>query len=359
MVKISHNIFLRVCLVLSFFLHCRYPEGPENIDIVELEHVWQFCKAFSLYSERVPPRSNLLDYSTNYVQSNFLLDALYDTLFIYWKNEKIKIADYDRSYAAIHSRVVGSYNYTRSADTTVFFKKLTENTAYLKIKAFEFSTDKDVTKFNALVAGVQNIIIDLKGNGGGYIAPCKNIIELFLPSDIAYLHVDSMITSGNLFPQKDTAAKWISQKTGDAWEGKNITVLIDTLTASASEILTVALRDGLSSTYIIGTKSLGKAIGQILFQLKNDAGIFLTVMKFEPMNGVDYHEKGIIPDTLFTGSFDEELKAAGKRYEANFEELLDTAALKEVLTYNAPPTRSRIGNFGCYRVLDYKQLPQF
>ncbi|MGD9201718.1 MAG: S41 family peptidase [Chitinispirillia bacterium] len=361
MVTLPRNNILSVFFIPLFFLFCRYPEGPDNIDIVELEHVWQYCRAFSLYSERVPVHSDLLNYSTNYEHPKFLLNALNDSLFIYWKNEKMKIADYDRSYTALAARlrITGKYNFTEPKDcTTVFFRKLTKKTAYFKIKEFAYSTDKEVSKFDSYSDSTQNIIIDLKGNGGGYITPCKNIIELFLPSNTAYLKLDSMKTYGNVFG-KDSAT-WVSQNTGDAWEGKNITILIDSLTASASELLTVSLKDGLKGrTFVIGTRSLGKAIGQLLFPLSNGAGIFLTVMRFKPLSGIEYHEKGIIPDSLFTGSFEDELKTAGKMYESNFEEILDTFAFKEILDFNSYVLRSGKRIFGCFSILDSIILKEF
>jgi len=109
------------------------------------------------------------------------------------------------------------------------------------------------------------------------------------------------------------------------------------------------------SVYIIGEKSFGKAIGQVIFHLLKDAGLRLTTLRFMPINGVNYHEVGITPDLQYSGSFRDEIITAGKWLEPGFETAVNTAVLSAIVatdsTQQASPVR------GYYKIIEKDDLP--
>ena len=78
---------------------------------------------------------------------------------------------------------------------------------------------------------------------------------------------------------------------------KPVVVLINTGSASASEILSGALKDNHRAT-IIGEQSFGKGLVQEINKLPNNSGINITIQKYLTPNGTDIHKKGITPDVL-------------------------------------------------------------
>jgi carboxyl-terminal processing protease len=73
--------------------------------------------------------------------------------------------------------------------------------------------------------------------------------------------------------------------------------LIDGGSASASEILSGALKDNKRAT-LIGTQSFGKGLVQKINTLSNGAGMNITISKYFTPNGTDINKKGIAPDIL-------------------------------------------------------------
>lgn len=350
---------LLVLALSFFFLTCQYPTDPQKRNIIELESVWQFCKAYSLYSHRLQDHSALLSYNT----PENIVYSLFDTLHVHWFNTTLSIARYSRSYESL---VIGSLfagkdsSGQKPLDTTVFFKKLSNQTAYVSLRGFALDqTDKELSKYDSMITTIPNIILDLRKNLGGYVVTCQNIVEYFLPANKPYLNTQFRLidTINNNIPDTGTYVRaWQSTIDGNAWENKRVAVLIDSNTASAAEILAVALRDGLQNdARLIGRKSFGKAIGQIIFQLLNNAGIKLTTMKFWSISGTEYHEKGIEPDTIFTDPFYQELLYAGTWLEPDFINSADSLAIEAVLKFDQSAQPSSPS--GCLRIAHFCEYP--
>src|SRR5690348_9035044 len=117
--------------------------------------------------------------------------------------------------------------------------------------------------------GMQKLILDLRGNGGGFITQATNIADEFLDGDKLIVY-----TEGTNIKRQDYRAG----KEG-VFEKGALVVLVDELTASASEILAGALQDWDRAT-IVGRRTFGKGLVQEQFQLNDGSGLRLTVARY-------------------------------------------------------------------------------
>ena len=153
------------------------------------------------------------------------------------------------------------------------------------------SSQFDLALANALAAGRTSIIIDLRGNGGGYVPDAVKIASEFIPS-------------GTILYQQDArgAQTGISANPGGrATDGSiKVVVLVDKNTASAAEILAGALQ-ARGRAQLIGTTTYGKGIVQEWLPLPNNAGgIHLTVARWLTPDKVWIQGKGLNPDVPAT-----------------------------------------------------------
>ena len=166
------------------------------------------------------------------------------------------------------------------------------------IHFYSFTEDSAVKFQEALKkfgdSGKTRLIIDLRGNGGGYLDSAINIASFFLSKDKLIV---SEKNSKNGEDKKDYSFGY------DFFDHKvlKLAVLIDGGSASASEILAGALKDNGAAT-IIGEKSFGKGSVQRLIKLSDGSDIKVTVAKWFTPNGVNISESGINPDVVATSS---------------------------------------------------------
>lgn len=162
------------------------------------------------------------------------------------------------------------------------------NIGYVKIPTFdEGCAEEFKTKVEELVAqGMQSLIIDLRNNGGGIVGEATDIADYLLPKG-----EDILITL-----DKDGKEE-ITKSTKDPIIGEDVRVVVLTneYTASASEILAGALKDYQRAT-IIGTKTYGKGVIQILKQFTDGSGIKITVNEYNTPKRNKINEVGISPD---------------------------------------------------------------
>lgn len=153
---------------------------------------------------------------------------------------------------------------------------LDAKTGYIKVARFAATTYNEYMEaFHKLKSqGLQNLIIDLRGNGGGYLNTATSIADEFLDAGKEILY-----TQGKARPRKDYKAS----STGEFESGK-LVVLIDDGSASASEILAGALQDNDRAT-IVGRRSFGKGLVQEQSEFSDGSAMRLTIARYYTPSG--------------------------------------------------------------------------
>jgi carboxyl-terminal processing protease len=149
------------------------------------------------------------------------------------------------------------------------------------------SSQFDAALQKALDAGQRNVILDLRGNLGGYVADAVKMASEFIPTGTLAYQVDS---SGTTNEVTATAG-------GRATDGSvHLVLLVDGNTASSAEILAGALQ-ARGAAKLVGTKTYGKGVVQEWLPLSNNfGGIHLTVARWLTPDKVWIQGKGLQPD---------------------------------------------------------------
>jgi carboxyl-terminal processing protease len=152
----------------------------------------------------------------------------------------------------------------------------TADVGYIKINRFAAETYEEFRKgFNKLSkAGMKKLILDLRGNGGGYLNAAVDICDEFLSKGMKIVY-----TKG-----KASAMKTYFATEKGSFENAALTVLIDEGSASASEIVSGALQDNDRAT-IIGRRSFGKGLVQEQIEIPDGSAIRLTIARYYTPSG--------------------------------------------------------------------------
>lgn len=174
---------------------------------------------------------------------------------------------------------------------SVSWKDMSEGTAYIRISRFGGETNKEWdTAVNEISVGMReldSIIIDVRGNPGGYLLSAAHISSEFFGGKPVLYQEDA---TGNQTPlNSDTA--------GSFKDVPRIYVLIDGGSASASEILAAALKAQVNAK-LIGTKSFGKGTIQDARDFGDGSGVHITIAKWLTPDKVWVHKVGIEPDVV-------------------------------------------------------------
>lgn len=163
-----------------------------------------------------------------------------------------------------------------------------KNIGYLKIKSFGADTSGDVSKalkkFNR--EGIEDLIIDLRFNPGGLLQAAVDISDLFLEKDKTIV-----TTRGRADSRREQVFKSLNDP---LFKGK-VLVLVNKGSASASEILSGAVKDN-DRGRLLGVKTFGKGSVQKTYNLDKKVGVAITIAKYYTPSGKMIHKKGIIPD---------------------------------------------------------------
>ena len=168
----------------------------------------------------------------------------------------------------------------------VYSEKLENDIGYLEITSFDEGVAEDFkAKYLSLKEqGIKGLVIDLRDNGGGLVTEALKIVDYIVPKDqTALITVD-----------KDGKEE-ISKTKEDAIITEPIVLLVNSSSASASEIMAGALKD-LKCATIVGTNTYGKGVIQQLLTLSNGAGLKITVEEYYTPNKTKINKVGITPD---------------------------------------------------------------
>jgi len=164
-------------------------------------------------------------------------------------------------------------------------KMLDKDIAYIQILTF-ISSDVVNEMFDAIAktTDAKGIIIDLRGNTGGLLQAAVSIANIFIDRGT----IVSVVNRNSVQNTIDAQFSPIKIK-------KPLVVLTDGSTASASEILSGALKD-YQLAVLVGEKTFGKGMIQKIYSLANYTGMNLTVGKYLTPNGTDINKLGIEPN---------------------------------------------------------------
>lgn len=166
-----------------------------------------------------------------------------------------------------------------------------ENVGYIRLSAFnEQSGDQLLNKikdFSKTNKNLNGYILDLRNNPGGLLSQAVKISDAFLDS--------GEIVSIKGRDKNDI--KIYTAKKGDALKGKPLIILINRGSASASEIVSGALKDH-KRAILLGEKTFGKGSVQTIIPLKNKGGLRLTTAKYYLPSGTSISEIGVEPDIV-------------------------------------------------------------
>ena len=153
---------------------------------------------------------------------------------------------------------------------------LDRENGYIKLNRFSATTEQEFN--DALAAlkkqGLKNIVIDLRGNTGGFMNPAISIADAFFPANRMIVYLE-----GNKTPRQDFKSTGLS-----TLASARVVVLTDEGSASASEILAGAIQDW-DRGVIVGRRTFGKGLVQNGFYLTDGSMVRLTIARYFTPSG--------------------------------------------------------------------------
>jgi carboxyl-terminal processing protease len=175
---------------------------------------------------------------------------------------------------------------------SVFSSQLEPGYGYVRISQFQETTGKELERaIEKLIedngAALDGLVLDLRNNPGGVLQAAVAVSDAFLTSGLI------VYTKG----RQASAELRFSASGDDLLDGAPLAVLINSQSASASEIVAGALQDH-ERALIIGTASFGKGTVQTVLPLQHDRAIKLTTAHYFTPNGRSIQKHGIDPDLV-------------------------------------------------------------
>lgn len=161
------------------------------------------------------------------------------------------------------------------------------DTAIITVTRFDNNTGTEVQKEAAKFKekGISKVILDLRGNGGGYVSAAQDLLSLWLDGKL-------MLTQKSLHSGNE---KMFTASGKAILKDMKTIVLVNGSTASASEITAAALKDYGKAT-IVGTKTYGKGVVQKMYNLSGGGILKVTTAEWLTPNGDSINDNGVAPD---------------------------------------------------------------
>ena len=199
---------------------------------------------------------------------------------------KIERPTSDSTYVPMEFKITRG---TIKTNPVPYYSMLENNVGYIYISTFSIeSCSKEIKK--ALVElkqqGATSLVLDLRGNGGGLLGEAVNVVNFFVPKG-----KEIVVTKGKL-KQVEHAYR----TKNEPWDlDIPLAVLVDGITASASEIVSGSLQD-LDRAVIIGNRTYGKGLVQTLRELPYNSSMKVTTSKYYIPSGrciqaIDYSKR--------------------------------------------------------------------
>jgi len=163
-----------------------------------------------------------------------------------------------------------------------------DSIGYVKIIQFQGQTTEELEKAlkDLEAKGIKKLVLDLRNDPGGLLDASVDVSSKFLPKDSLVVYLQGR--------QKTDRKDFLTTST-ETPRNYPIVVLVNTGSASASEIVSGALQDS-KRALIVGTQTFGKGSVQTVFPLEGGGGLRLTTAKYYTPSGRSIQNVGITPD---------------------------------------------------------------
>lgn len=197
-------------------------------------------------------------------------------------------------------------------------KLLDGNIGYISLSDFhEKSADEFILGTNKLITqGAKSLIIDLRGNPGGMLTSVVEIADYLLPE-------------GNILTIKGRSVPKQEFSSDSECIDIPMYVLINGGSASASEVLTGALKDH-GKAIIIGETSFGKGVVQSMYELKDGGALKITTSGYHTPSGKSIDGKGIEPDVKVEMELTKPLYMYEESEDIQLQKAIELAKKKEL-----------------------------
>ena len=207
---------------------------------------------------------------------------------------------------------------------------LNKHVGYIKLDQFGEKTDAEfVAAVNKLKQrGMTDLVLDLRGNGGGYLTAAIRVCDAFLPKGERIVYTEG----------KNVKKEEVYATAAGCFETGRVVVLIDDFSASASEIVAGAIQDNDRGT-VIGRRSFGKGLVQQSFELPDGSSVRLTVARYHTPSGRCIQRN-------YSAGTEDYYEDLVRRYENGEMDSADSIKLDKSLRYTTKKGRTVYGGGG-------------
>ncbi|MFW5748886.1 MAG: S41 family peptidase [Chloroflexota bacterium] len=198
----------------------------------------------------------------------------------------------------------------------VEFEVLENDIAYISMTQFTSMARNQIdSALEAVdVNSRRGLILDLRGNTGGFLSAAVDVGGLLMPEGVLLIEEFAdgstelfKVREGQVIRVRDDGTESVySSNAAYAGIQVPVVVLLDEWSASATELVAGAWRDN-NVAMLVGETTFGKGTVQVLTQLSNGGGVRLTIARWLTPNGISISEQGIVPDVVVEIPEDAEL----------------------------------------------------